>query len=152
MRPSLLPGLLLGLVASPAGAQLTVQGVRDLDFRVVIQGVATTVPPTDPIRSGQFYFRTPAIGTRVRISFTLPTQLNGPAGATMPINFANNGGMARETAPTSVPVFFNPNSSVVFRLTTSPDANVWLGGRVTPALNQQAGTYTNTVVMTVIIF
>jgi hypothetical protein len=149
--PPALPVLLLG-IAPQAAAQLTVQGVRDLDFGVVLQGVAAAVAPTDPIKSGQFYFLTPGIGTRVRIRFTLPTQLNGPGGATMPIAFRNNDAMIRGTAPSSVAVFFNPNNPNNFRLLTSADANVWLGGRVTPGATQTVGTYTATVVMTVTIF
>lgn len=70
----------------------------------------------------------------------------------MPITFANNDAMAQGTAPLSVPVFFNPNGATVFIMTTSPDANVWLGGRVIPAAAQAVGSYTNTVIMTVTIF
>ncbi len=141
----------LGLTAS-AAAQITVQGVRDLEFGPVMQGVQTTVAPTDPIKSGQFYFRTPSLGSRVRIRFNLPTRLNGPAGATMPIRFQNNDAMAQGTGPLSTPAFFNPNGAAVFRMATSPDANVWLGGRVSPAANQPVGTYSATVVMTITVF
>ena len=133
--------------AAPCSAQLLVQGIRDLDFGPVIQGIATSVPPTDPIRSGQFYFRTPGLGTRIRIQFTLPTRLNGPAGARLPISFGANDAMARGTAPASAPAFFNPNGAVVYQMVTSPDANVWIGGRVTPAANQAVGSYTNTIVI-----
>lgn len=135
-----------------ATAQLIVTGVRDLNFGTVIQGIGSTVAPADPVRSGQFYFRTPGIGTRVRIQFTLPTVLNGPTGATMPIAFGNTDAIAQGTAPTSVRVTFNPNGARTFTMTSSADANVWLGGRVTPAANQRVGGYTNTVVMTVTIF
>lgn len=135
-----------------ASAQLVVTGVRDLNFGTVIQGIASPVAPADPVKSGQFYFRTPGVGTRVRIQFTLPTVLNGPTGATMPIAFRNNDAIAQGTAPASVRVTFNPNGAAVFTMTTSADANVWLGGRVSPAANQRVGGYTNTVVMTVTIF
>ncbi len=139
-------------VPGEASAQLIVTGIRNLDFGVVLQGVASVVPPTDPVKSGQFYFRTPGLGTRVRIRFTLPTQLNGPGGASMPISFANNDARAQGTAPASLPILFNPNGAAVFTMTTSPDANVWLGGRVAPAAAQAVGTYSNTVIMTVTMF
>ncbi len=149
----LIPLLLIAL-APPrtAAAQTMVQGVRDLDFGVVIQGVAKQVLPSDPINSGQFYFRTPGIGSRVRVQFTLPAQLNGPAGATMPITFGATDAIAKGTAASSIPVTFDPRATASFTMTTSADANVWLGGRVTPAAAQRVGSYTNTVTLTITIF
>jgi spore coat protein U-like protein len=151
-RPIALALTTLVVATAPCSAQLVVQGIRNLDFGAVLQGVAESVPPTDPVNSGQFYFRTPALGTRIRIQFTLPTQLNVPSGAQLPISFANNDAMARGTAPTSNPVLFNPKVTNSFTMTTSVDANVWLGGTVSPGAAQAVGTYTNTVIMTVTIF
>jgi hypothetical protein len=144
--------LALGALAPGASAQVVIQGIRDLDFGVVLPGVQSTVAPTDPIRSGQFYFSTPALGTRVRVRFTLPNQLTSGGGATMPINFRNGDAMIQGTAPSSLPVFFNPNANRNFRMTTSRDANVWLGGTVSPAAGQAVGTYVAPVVLTVTIF
>ncbi|MGE3615888.1 MAG: hypothetical protein AB7L66_08435 [Gemmatimonadales bacterium] len=140
------------MTAAPCSAQLVVQGVRDLDFGPVLQGVDQSVSPTDPVRSGQFYFSTPGIGTRIRIRLTLPSRLNGPGGAQMRIRFGPNDAMAQGTGPTSLPAFFNPNSNVNYTMVTSADANIWLGGTVQPAANQPVGTYTNTVVLTVTVF
>ena len=151
-RPLILALVALAIESPPCSAQLVVQGIRDLDFGPVIQGIAATVTTANPTSSGQFYFKTPAIGTRIRIQFTLPTQLNGPTGATMPITFGASDALAKGTAPASVPVSFNPNITASFTMTSSLDANVWLGGRVTPAANQRVGNYSNTVVMTVTIF
>ena len=151
-RPLILALIALAIESPPCSAQLVVQGIRDLDFGPVIQGIAATVTTANPTSSGQFYFKTPAIGTRIRIQFTLPTQLNGPTGATMPITFGASDALAKGTAPASVPVSFNPNITASFTMTSSLDANVWLGGRVTPAANQRVGNYSNTVVMTVTIF
>jgi hypothetical protein len=152
IRSSLILAIAAAFSASRATAQTVVSGIRDLNFGVVIQGVATSVAPTDPVKSGQFYFRTPGIGSRARIQFTLPTRLNGPAGATMPITFQNTDGFIQGTAPTSIGLTFNPNATSTFNMVTSADANVWLGGRVTPAINQTVGAYTNTVIMTVTVF
>ncbi len=151
-RPLILALVALAIESPPCSAQLVVQGIRDLDFGPVIQGIAATVTTANPTSSGQFYFKTPAIGTRIRIQFTLPTQLNGPTGATMPITFGASDALAKGTAPASVPVSFDPNKTASFTMTSSLDANVWLGGRVTPAANQRVGNYSNTVVMTVTIF
>ena len=142
----------LALVTSSATAQLTVQGVRDLDFGVVLPGIQAAVTPTDPIKSGQFYFRTPAIGSRVQIRFVLPSQLSGPGGATMAISFSNNDAMAQETAPSSLRSFFNPRSTRNVRMRTSTDANIWLGGRVSPTATQAVGAYSAAVVLTVTVF
>jgi hypothetical protein len=144
-------GLVLVLPASPLAAQ-TVTGVRDLNFGFVIRGVQTSVAPSDPIRSGQFYVRY-VIGGRVQLRFTLPAVLNRVGGgATMPIRFRNNDGIARGTAPSSVPITFNPNAVTTFRLVTSPDFNVWLGGQVSPSGTQATGTYVGTIVLTCTFF
>ena len=142
----------LALVTSGARAQLTVQGVRDLDFGVVVPGIQAVIAPTDPIKSGQFYLRVPAIGDRVQVRFDLPSQLVGPGGATMPISFANADGMAVGTAPSSPPLFFNPQSTTNLKMQTSTDANIWLGGRVSPTATQAVGSYSATVVLTVTVF
>ena len=144
--------LALGALAPTASAQLVVQGVRDLEFGVVLPGVQTSVAPTDPIQSGQYYFSTPVLGTRVRLRFNLPSQLDEPGGASMLITFKNNDGMILGTAPASLPVFFNPNANTNFTMTTSQDANIWLGGTVSPVAGQAAGTYTAPVVVTITIF
>jgi hypothetical protein len=135
---------------SLAAAQLTVRADRDLRFQVVIQGVAKYVPPNDPVYSGEFEF-TATIGNQVQLKFTLPNNLAGPAGATMPINFANGDAIAQGTGPTSVPVTFNPNGAAVFRLVTSNRILVFIGGRVTPAANQRTGAYIAAIVFTVTI-
>lgn len=142
-------GLLAG-IAAPLQAQLTVTGLRNLNFGVVIQGVASSVAPNDPVKSGEFQFIA-SIGNRIRIAFTLPSQLNGPAGATMPIAFGATDAIATGTAASSVPVTFDPRTPRTFTLVTSNRILVFIGGRVTPAVNQQTGNYTNTITMTITI-
>jgi hypothetical protein len=150
MRPlPLLAALaLLAAAARPAAAQVTVSRIRDLDFGPVIRGIATHVGPSDPVKSGEFQF-TAAIGSRVRVRFTLPNRLNGPAGATMPISFGTTDAIATGTAPSSVPVTFNPNVAQTFNIVTSTVILVFIGGTVTPAGGQALGTYTNTITLTI---
>ena len=136
--------------ARPAAAQITVSGIRNLAFGPVIRGVATHVFPNDPVKSGQFRFVT-AIGNRVRLRFTLPTRLNGPAGARLPISFGTADGIAVGNAPSSVPVTFNPNVAQTFVIVSSTTINVFIGGTVTPAATQALGAYTNTITLTVTI-
>jgi hypothetical protein len=133
--------------APPAAAQITVTGIRNLAFGPVIRGVATHVLPSDAVKSGQFQFVT-AIGNRVRLQFTLPTRLNGPAGATMPISFGTTDGIAVGKA---APVTFNPNTAQTFSIVSSTTINVFIGGTVTPAAAQALGAYTNTITLTVTV-
>ncbi len=136
--------------ASPAAAQVTVSGIRNLAFGGVIRGVATHVFPNDAVKSGQFRFVT-AIGNTVRLQFTLPNRLNGPAGARLTIGFSTTDGIAVGSAPSSVPVTFNPNAAQTFNIVTSTTINVFLGGTVTPTAAQAFGSYTNTITLTVTV-
>ena len=146
--PVLLLGM-LGLGPRPATAQLQVSGIRNLAFGTVIAGIPTTVTPTDPSRSGQFEFIAPTNST-VRLDLTLPTALQGPSAATMPINFGSSDGLIVGTAPGSVPTRFNPKSNRTYKLTSDRN-EVFLGGTVSPAINQPAGSYSATVTLTVTI-
>jgi hypothetical protein len=114
----------------------------------VIIGVPSYVPPNHPTRSGQFRFTAP-VGARVRLRFTLPTRLDGPAGATLPISFGNNDALSSGTAPNSVPETFNPKGASVQMIVPTPTVNVWIGGTVSPAGNQAQGNYSGTIIFTV---
>ncbi len=145
--------ILLALItctAAAASGQLTVSGLRNLAFGPVIQGLNSSVPPSDPVKSGQFEFIVP-IGSRVRVQFTLPNRLNGPGGARMNIQFANNDAIALGQAPSSTPVTFNPRAPQTFNVVSSNRIWVFLGGTVTPAANQATGNYSNTVTLTVTV-
>ena len=145
--------LVFGLLVCTAGglkAQLTVVGLRNLAFGAVIQGVPSAVAPNDPVKSGQYEFIV-AIGSRVRLQFTLPTRLNGPAGAQLTITFRTTDGIALGQGPTSVPVTFNPNVAQTFNIVSSNRIWVFLGGRVSPTAGQTTGNYTNTVTLTVTV-
>ncbi len=141
--------LALLAVVRPLAGQSTVTGVRDLAFGAVIRGVATTVAPTDPIRSGRFYIRH-VIGRQVQVRFTLPTTLaRVGGGGTLAISFRNGDAMAQGTAPGSPQVFFNPKANKKLDLTTSNDLFVNIGGQVSPTGTQATGSYRGTIVLTV---
>jgi hypothetical protein len=144
-----LPLLCAALVAAvrPAAAQITVTPVRDLAFGTVIVGVPTHIGPSHPVRSGQFRVAAPA-GTKVQLRFTLPDQLDGPAGASMPVAFANNDALHVATGSNSVPLTFNPKATRNF--TVAGDAVlVFIGGTVSPAGGQPQGQYAGTIILTV---
>jgi hypothetical protein len=135
--------------SSPAAAQITLTPVRDLAFGPVIVGVPTHIGPSHPVRSGQFQFTAPLL-SRVQLRFTLPNQLDGPAGATLPIGFANNDALHVGTAPASVPMTFNPKATRTF-VVTDATILVFIGGTVSPAGTQAPGTYAGTITLTVTI-
>src|SRR5437867_13109503 len=87
-RWQLLPALVLLGTASLAaqGKPITVQGVRSLTFGAVLPGVPRVISRSDPVNSGQ-YDITAANNNQVQLSFTLPNDMNGSAGATIPIVF-----------------------------------------------------------------
>ncbi|MDH4132184.1 MAG: hypothetical protein OEW17_03725 [Gemmatimonadota bacterium] len=140
------------LLARPLAGQTQVSGVRDLSFGIVIAGVPATVAPGDPVKSGQFYLRY-VTGGRARVRLTLPATLNRVGGGgTMPISFRNGDAFVLGTAPGSVPSSFNPGGLLNYRFTGSADANIYLGGRVTPAAATASGNYTAPVVLTATFF
>lgn len=153
MRPWLLVccAVLLGPV-TPAAAQVSVLGIRNLAFGPVIVGIPSSVAPSDPLRSGQFRMTAPA-GSRVRLDFDIPTQLVGPGTARLPIKFAKTDGMVVGNAPGSVPVALDPNlkANLKYDMGNSTAANIFLGGTVTPAANQAPGGYVATITLTVTI-
>jgi hypothetical protein len=145
--------LALGLGFGAAGglsAQLSVVGLRNLAFGAVIQGISSRVPPSDPVKSGQFEILVPA-GSRVRVRYTLPNRLNGPAGARMNIQFGNNDAIALLQAPAGVPSTFNPRAPQTINMGPSTRLWIFLGGTVTPPGTQAPGAYSNTVILTVTV-
>jgi hypothetical protein len=148
MRPlPLLAALALISAAQPAAAQIIVGGIRDLNFGPVVRGIATHVDPSDPVKSGEFTFTT-ANGSKARVQFTLPSQLNGPGGATMPISFnATDAVVSGASSPVQLNSF-DPRVAQTFTIVRQP-ALIFIGGTVTPAAGQALGTYTNTITLTI---
>jgi hypothetical protein len=138
------------VVCRPAAAQITVSPVRNLNFGPVIVGVPTSIGPSHPVRSGQFRLQAPLL-LNVRFRFTLPTRLDGPSNARLPISFGSTDAIAVGTGPASVPVTFDPRVQQNFQIVTATTIHVFIGGRVTPAANQRQGNYTGTITFTVTI-
>ena len=135
----------------PAAAQISVIPIRDLAFGPVIVGIPTSIGPSHPVRSGQFRLTAP-LNSRLHFRLTLPATLNGPAGARLPISFGNGDGIMVSGAPSSVPEVFNPKANQVVQDVASTTTNIFIGGTVSPAGNQQQGNYTGTITFTVTIF
>src|ERR1043166_5243039 len=75
----------------PLAAQrpLTVTGIQSVTFGTLIPGFPTSVSRTDPARSGRFDLGGPH-DTQGQVTFTLPSVLTGPAGATLPLTFSGS--------------------------------------------------------------
>ena len=126
---------------------INVLGAQALDFQNVFPGVNKTVPATDLSRAGRFDVSGQA-STPVTISFSLPATLSS-AGNTMPI--ASFTGIHAQVATQVGGTGFTPSSGA----TTSLSAGggllfVWVGAQVQPATNQASGTYTGSIIMTVV--
>jgi hypothetical protein len=171
-----LASLLLAGYAPVAGAQITAGmgstvdilaaplsgvGTRALQFGTIVPGT-TTVTVLPRSRSGG-EFRITGVRNRksVDISFTLPTALAGPAGATIPLNFNGNYAGLCEidtsgscdlasyftwnpvTTPTyrDLPTRYKPGRKVY----TYDDYQVYLGGVASPSATQRQGTYSATI-------
>jgi hypothetical protein len=151
MRLSALTGACALLVtASAATAQVAASGVRNLAFGVVVGGIATHVLPSDAVKSGQFQVQS-SNGTRVRLQFTLPNRLNGPAGATMPLSFGATDAMLSGNAGNNNLVTFNPSNPQSVQVVPSSPIIVFLGGTVSPPANQAFGAYANTITLTITV-
>lgn len=124
---------------------LSVTGTRTLTFGSVLPGVARTVPPTD-VNSGMFDIS--GEGTsEVDIDFTLPTVLDHTTSSeTIGISFGANS--AAWATGSGGPFPFDPNTGTTQNLDAGAMI-VFIGGTVDPAFDQVAGTYENTVTMTV---
>lgn len=147
--PRVLPAtaiaLLLALQASPLRAQpLQVTPERPLSFGLLLPGVPLHVVPTDAVRSGQVTVFAPGASRPVRIWFTLPATLQGPASATLPLAF---GPLDGRYEISGVGTLFDPRAPIT--LPSSPRTTFTIGGTAAPAHGQTPGGYTGVVVLTV---
>lgn len=147
--------------ASILSAPLSGTGTRALQFGVIVPG--TTNVTVLPRSSAGGEFRITGVRNRksIDISFTLPTQLTGPAGASIPLSFNGNYAALCEIdnsgACEAASVFtWNPVTTPSFRdqptrykpgrkVFAYDDYELYLGGVASPAANQRRGTYTASI-------
>lgn len=161
-RVSAVLAAILSLAASAAQAQsanisatatvftaMTVTGARPLAFGNVFPGVASTIPSTDPANSGRFDL-TGQNSANVNLTFTLPANLTSGAN-NLPIGTWS--GCSNTTNTVTGCSAFTPSAAATARAFSGTGALfVFVGGTVTPAANQAAGSYTGTVTMTAAYF
>ena len=146
---------------------LTGVGTRALQFGVIVPGT-TTVTVLPRTRAGG-EFRIAGVRNRksVDISFTLPTQLDGPAGASIPLSFNGNYAALCEIDASGACVLaslvtWNPVSTPIFhdlptryqpgrKVYTYDAYQVYLGGSASPSTTQRQGTYTASIGVLLVI-
>lgn len=143
----------LAIVATPLAGQgkpLTVNGVRALAFGTVLPGVPRVVLRTDPVNSGQYDIKGPN-SANVQLTFSLPTAMTGPGGATMPLSFGGSDAGYSSTQSITSQVGFDPKQVFVGQLPKNGRASVFLGCTAQPQGTQRAGSYTAIVTLSVTV-
>jgi hypothetical protein len=140
---------------------LTAVGTRALRFGVIVPGTTTVTVLPRTAQDGEFRITGVKNRKSVDISFTLPTQLSGPAGASIPLSFNGNYAALCEidtTGACDVASIFtwNPVTTPVYNdkptrykpgrpRYTYDDYEVYLGGVASPSATQRQGTYTASI-------
>ena len=155
--------VMVGILTPP----LTGTGTRALQFGTIVPG--TTSVTVLPRSSAGGEFRITGVKSRksVDISFTLPTQLNGPGGAAIPLDFNGNFAGLCEIDASGVCevasfVTWNPVTTPTFRdqptrykpgrkVFAYDQYQVYLGGTASPATTQRQGTYTASIGVLLVI-
>jgi hypothetical protein len=127
---------------------MTVTGARTLDFGTVFPGVAKAIGVA-AATSGRFDL-TGQNSANVNLTFTLPGNLTSGSD-NLPIGSWT--GCSNATNTTAGCTAFTPSGSATASSFSGAGALfVFVGGTVTPAANQAAGTYTGTVTLTAAYF
>lgn len=126
---------------------ITVAGTTPLDFQTVFPGITKTVTVTSPT-AGLFTISGQG-STPVNLSLTLPTTLIS-GGNNLPIGawtgYRNSTSSAGSGGTAFTPVN-GANGSLA--LSAGGAGYLFLGATVTPTVSLPAGTYTNTITLTV---
>jgi len=136
-------------------------GTRALQFGTIVPGTTTvTVLPRSP-QDGEFRIAGVKNRKSVDISFTLPTQMTGPAGASIPLSFNGNYAALCEidttaTCDVASVTTWNPVTTPTFhdlptrykpgrKVYQYDQYQVYLGGVASPSTTQRQGTYTASI-------
>lgn len=135
---------------------LTIGQLNGLDFGFVTPGTPTTIGPKTAL-AGKFVVHG-VKNAEVQVSFALPTVLQVGT-LTMPISFADDPvagkmGCHRNQDQQANCTTFTPSTALIARIrNNAPPQNtfyIWIGGKVSPAVGQQPGTYTGVVTMSAV--
>jgi hypothetical protein len=135
---------------------LTIGQLNDLNFGIVTPGTPSVITPKGAL-AGKFVVHG-AKNAEVRITFAVPTVLQSGA-FTMPISFADDPvsgqmGCHRNQDQQTNCTAYTPSTALLVRIRNNPPPQntfyVWIGGKVSPAVGQQPGTYTGLVTMSAV--
>ena len=141
------------VVATPVFGQrpIAVTGVQSLSFGTLLPGVPTVVSRTDAAKSGQFMIQGPH-GTQGQLTFTLPSVLTGPGGATLALTFGGSDAGYSQSQNIGSQIGFDPRQAFVVTFSQQGSGSVFLGGTARPAPTQRAGAYTATITLNLATF
>jgi hypothetical protein len=142
---------LSALMVRPASGQrpITVTGVRSLTFGPVLPGVPAVVLRTNAADAGQFDVTGPK-DSQAALTFTLPVVMTGPAGATLPLLFGGSDAGYSQSQSIGSQIGFDPRQPFVMTFSKNGRGSVFLGGTAQPVPTQRAGSYTATIILTVV--
>jgi hypothetical protein len=151
----------IAVTADILALPLTGVGTRALQFGVIVPGTLNVTVMPRTANGGEFRIAGVKNRKSIDISFTLPTQLTGPAGATIPLDFNGNyAGLCEidTSGACEVASFFswNPITTPSFRdqptrykpgrkVFLYDQYEVYLGGKASPSATQRQGTYTASI-------
>jgi hypothetical protein len=166
---SLLGAQITGSIAASAvvlARPLTGAGVRSLQFGVVVPGTPVSVVPNSA-QGGEYRISGVKSRKSLDITFTLPANLAGPSGATIPLNFNGNtvGLCEVDTTNTCVAASYftwNPVTTPTYHDVPTRYApgrkvyafdlySVYVGGTASPAAGQKPGTYTGAIGVVIVV-
>jgi hypothetical protein len=130
-----------------AEAQVTKQS--DLSFGTILTGRTSTVSITSG--NAAEWKAHEGLSLSTSLTFTLPNALTRTGGGgSIPISFCSTCAAYHTNVNNpSGGTTFNPATGANITISIASDIYVWLGASVNPPLNQPAGTYSATVVLTV---
>ena len=88
----------------------------------------------------------------MNLSFTLPSALSGPSGATLPLSYTAGDAGYSTNGNIGSQVAFDPRTSFTTTLSNAGRGSVFLGCTARPAANQRAGSYSAVLTLTVVYF
>ncbi len=130
---------------------LTVTGIQSLTFGTLLPGMPSVVSRTDAVKSGRFDLGGPH-DTQGQVTFTLPSVLTGPAGATLPLSFGGSDAGYSQSQNIGSQVGFDPNQPFLITFSGQGRGSIFLGGTARPAPIQRAGSYTGTITLNLTAF
>jgi hypothetical protein len=121
--------------------------VQGLLFGPMLPGIPEQIAVGDAARRAEILLTGSGV---LDVSIQLPRAMTAPGGATIPLRFGPHDAAVLYSA-SSAPVPVNPLELIRVRLDPAAGpTRLLLGGTALPAANQQAGTYTTTLVLLVV--